>query len=734
MPPEQKLDEELIDRTDVEFSKVPAKDLAEREEGVPDFKEKYDLTEEQIKRLRKEIFSGMDRIQKRWEEKNMSSLLEECEAQYDGEMSDDAGLEFSFDTGVTKTKCDSLETFAVKAFLESDPKFAVTPRPKMAKIANSEEILAKQADYLDYKFDEEIKVEGALRKVCHQAITMKGGVMKIPYVHTRKKRKREEHANGKVVFDDQGQASQPGVVSFLQKYPDAINPGADGHWVYKELLKGEDREIYYKVDYNEVTYNDPMPIYVDKRNFLVDPDCEGYDGLCEERLYIEKIPYTWWELKRAEHNGDFENVDDCKHKYSDDGEKDESSGGTQEGNSQDEDGDHRGRPYTVLECNYSFNTETDPDNENFGSDDPNTEVRLLCWFEENSRAFLGAVLYPYDGVDCYYVPFYITDRKPGWFKDGLPEVLKDDHLAQNAMMNLMLTEVWQELTTTPIVPEGSPIADQFISKRWKPGVPLEIPLSNVGSVEDYLSFVPKTQRAVAGQLMNMLLFLSKVSDDKSRISSLASGKESPVDPQAPASKTAMLLEQSGINISDFISCLLPSFNLIGEITLQLTYQMSREGRVFRQKQRADRVVGGDPFASITRDEMVAKTNIQSRAIGFAFDKINEKKEMIVFWQAFRNDPIFNQNPEGILSLARAITMSWHPTLKNKVDQLFPTPEQFQAKQLGIVIQALQMYLASLSKQSQTTGVQPKPDVAQFMQMATAMLQQAVNPPPEEAQK
>ena len=45
------------------------------------------------------------------------------EAQYNGDMEDDANVEFNLDTSVTKVKVDSLRRLSLKAFIESDPMF-----------------------------------------------------------------------------------------------------------------------------------------------------------------------------------------------------------------------------------------------------------------------------------------------------------------------------------------------------------------------------------------------------------------------------------------------------------------------------------------------------------------------------------------------------------------------------------------------------------------------------------
>lgn len=722
MAKENQVDTELIDKFDVEIEKVDQKELEKRDENAPHFKEKIDLDDGQVDRLRKEIFKHYDRLKDERETEHLDTKWEELDAQYKGEMIDDANLEFAMDVGITQVKLDAVERLSAKAFLESDPKFAITPRPVMAKTDKMDETVEAQSDYLDYKLEEEIPLASPLRKVLHQAYTLDGGIMKIPYAHIRKKRRREEHYSGKINEDEQGNKTQPGLESFVQDYPEAIIPGNEGHWVLKDLMAQKD--VTFKADFWDTEYSDPMPGFVDCKDFYVSKNTEGYRGLCEAQITIEKQRYTWWELKKLEQNEDFENVDDAKYEINEDGDV---------GPSEDKAEDYRTKQYEVLECVYCFNQEADLENPTQPSDDPETEIRIVCWFEIRSKAFLGAILYPYDTVECYYVPFYSKDKKAGFYKGGMAEDITDDHLVQNAFVNFMLTESWQQLQTTPILKEGNPIADQFLNKRWKPGVPLIVPQETMDVTKE-MGFLERPRTGVSQQMINIVLYLGKLVDDKTGVSSLATGKESPTDPTAPAAKTAMLLKQSGINIGEYINCLLPSFNLVGEIILQLTYQMSEGGRKYRQRQRAGSVVGQDPFGEITRDQMKAKTNIQSRALGFAFDKVNEKRENLALFQLMRGDPLVARNAEGVYALAKTLISSWSPLWKNKVDNLIQTEQEFQMDQFKTCIQALQAYLQQLMQKAQVTGVAPEPQLQEFIAMASQMMKEAITPPSEEEQK
>lgn len=698
--------ETQTDKTEIEIEKVPQAEVNEREDGMPDYKAQKDLTEEQEKRLGEEIFKGYDRL--KTQRKEYDTKWDQYEAQYKGEMADDTGLEFNLNVPVTQVKIDAVVRLSLKAFLESDPKFSITARPVTAKLDKWDVIIDRQSSYLDYKLDEEIDIESPLRKVLHQAALYDVGIMKLSYEYCRKLKRREEKFSGQPETDDQGNITNPGLEAFVREYPDSVKPGNDGHWAFKDLA--EFKDVVFKSQFMDLVYDDPNPTFVDCRDFFVDKKTEGYKGLCEAQLIIERQEYSWWELKKAEKNEDFKNVDKVKNIINDEGEV-----------KVPEDGDdYKTWDYDVIECRYHFNMKD--------SEDIDDEEHLLCWFDVKSKVFLGAIAYPYDDVECDYLPFYIKNKVSGFYKGGMAEDLTDSHFAQNAILNFMLTETWMQLKTTPIMRKGSPIADQFF-QGWKPGTPLYTSEHSL-DVRAELDFLPVPQKAVAQQMMPILMFLGKYDDDRTGVSSLATGKESPTDPTAPAAKTAMLLQQSGINISDYINCLLPSFNLIGSLILQLTYQMSREGRPFRNKKVAMKVAGGDPFENISRDEMSAKTNIQSRAAGFAFDKINEKRENLALFQLLRGDPVVTQNPQAVYSLAKTLVASWSPLWKNKIDSILPDPASFEQQQVEIAIKALVTMVQQGKEQEKLTGKPLEPQFQEFVSIATKMASEAMTPTEE----
>ena len=230
------------------------------------------------------------------------------------------------------------------------------------------------------------------------------------------------------------------------------------------------------------------------------------------------------------------------------------------------------------------------------------------------------------------------------------------------------------------------------------------------------------------------MFLGKMDDSRTGISDAqATGQADPLDPRAPAAKTAMLLKQSGINIEEYVNCIVPSFNKVGEIILQLTHQMTTSSRRFRSNKRKAVVGSGgqEIYSVITRDEMILETVLESRAAGFAFDKLNEKQENLTLYQLFRDDPILNRNPGSVHELAVTLMKSWSPMWKAKAEKMLLTNEQFDEQTMQVAVQALGLYIQGLEAASEKAGAEVQPKMEDYLKVAMQLMDQSVNPQQEE---
>ena len=380
------------------------------------------------------------------------------------------------------------------------------------------------------------------------------------------------------------------------------------------------------------------------------------------------------------------------------------------------------KDYDILEATTYFKLEEDDEE----------ETKIKAWFAETGvdgerYTFLGAIRYPYYGFDIDYIPYYVKLNNDGFY-GGAKSVmldLKDSNIAQDVLLNLALHGAYVRSLLTPIIPSGSDIAATFIENRFQDGKPIEVDM--VGDdINKAIGFVQYPQMDLNG-LITLGTVLQRNDDAVSGVNQGMSGRENPSDPHAPASKTIALLNQSSINIKDYIRNFLPSFNIFVGNILQLYYQMSSEGRKFRVAWASKRVTGKNPFDLITRDQMVARTNIQSRAAAFCFDKAMEKQEATLALQGLMANPIVQTMPDVIYKALKIWLKKQGNEWYNFAEDDLMSQDEFLKKQMASALKAMQLYMQQQAQQSQVTGQPPQIDPALIAQAITKQQMLDSNP-------
>ena len=685
--------EELL--KDVKFKKEPksASDKKMKDEGIPVYMEKLELSDSQKKRAVKEIRAEIKAIQEERDNDQLEKKWEALENQYKGKVTDDELSQFNLNRNVTKVKIDNIVTACSEAFFESDPMYAITPRPEYGK--NNIEVCAKQQDFLDYKVDN-LPFMPELDLVYHSAAVKGAGWLEIFYDIKREDRRREESYEAKMEQVDDGQGNitmvSRGLEEFLSNWPDAAidHPG-----YIKRLMDGKD--IEFVADYKETIYNDPRPKYHDIKDVYVRFKTDGLEGLKTTRLIAIKENFTYWELKREEADGKFYDIDELVMK---------------EGNRPD---NFETLDFDIFKCTYYFRMKEDEDK----------ETKVVLWIAEDKKIIIGSTLYPYYSVGCTLIPFYVKRKVKGIYQPGVAEDMTDSNLAENAILNMTLETAYIGNIVTPITKDPD-VQAQFLEKRFAPGVPIEADANSIDFLQKYM------KPADIGGLLSLMQYLVLGDDQVSRVSSLMSGAESPFDPNAPARKTMALLQQSGRGVMDYVKHLLPSFNEIGYILLAMYFQMSKQGKAYAPK--PERVVGNNPFATLNRNEMVARTNIQAQAFAFVEDKVNEKVLDLSLYQAVRQEPLIAKNPDAVHFLLKTLVEGWSKKWKNAALKVIPSMEQFQKQKLEAALNGVVMYANKVLEESKVTGVDPQLDPEQLLAVVSDLQSQLVTNVDPEVQK
>jgi hypothetical protein len=417
------------------------------------------------------------------------------------------------------------------------------------------------------------------------------------------------------------------------------------------------------------------------------------------KLIAERKMYSWWELEKLQKNDQFYDIEKLSYEGKDGDQKRLAK--------------YKNKEYEIFEC--TFFTKLNESDEDY--------TRGIFWVSRDKKLMIGSILYPYFSVDCVYLPFYINKKKAGIYQDGIGVDLTDTNIAESAILNFVLEGAYISNMVTPICEKDSDVERQFIEKRWTHGIPLNGDPKSIDFLQKYM------KPPDIGGLLLLMQHLIQTDDDVSRYSAGMSGKESPLDPQAPAQKTIALLQQSSIGIKDYVKTLSPSLNEMANMFLQLQYQMSKEGRKYRPRTS---VVGTDPFAMINRNEMIARTNIQCQAMAFDYDKLNEKREDVALYQLLRQELLIARNPNAVYSILKNIIKGWSPKWKNAIDTILPPLEEFQKEQVITALKALALYAKQKQQTAQTTGLPQELKAEEFIPLMNDLMAMIATPSNKEA--
>lgn len=690
-------------------------------DDVPSYRVRIKLDDSQRDRLTQQFKEEFRALLAERNNLGLPAKWAALDRQYDGVLKKNAMLSFNLHTHQSKIKTDAIVRALNEAFLDSNPMVDVSPRPEFWKEQekDGDDVCDRQQQFIQYEMEENIKPSADITRVGLCAVKKFVGIMKLEWCYEKEPRKREETyvGNNEIVgVDGQGQAvvENKALKEFESNYP---NWEERGYARYHDKI-ANGGTVNLVVEYLDTICNSAKWRHVSIEDFYVRNSTFYNEGLKKAHLVVERDTMTYWELMKKERNEEFDDVDSICQMYP--------TASMSEGGSKI---DYKNNDYPVLEATMYFKLD----------EEDKEETKIKAWFAEidseeekttdgQRYELYGAILYPYYGFDIDYKAFYVKLNNDGFY-GGAKSVmndLKDSNIAQDAILNLALHSMYIRNILTPIVKEGSEIEAMFIEQRWQDGRPLVVD-AMTEKVEDAMAFVQYPQInlqdfIVLGQQMQ------KIDSDVSGISGLMTGRESASDPHAPAAKTIALLNVSGINIKDYIRTFLPAFNDMVADTLQLYYQMNQEGKKFRVSYKSRKVTGKDAFNSISRDEMVAKTNIQARASAFAFDKSQEKNENLMAYKMVASSPIAATQPEAYYRAFKLALASISPAWKNftEVDMLSPT--DFQQKQMQVAMQALQGLLEQQFAVAQATGAKPvMPSAQEAAGTITDAQMQAANP-------
>jgi len=629
---------------------------------------------------------------------NYDEFLEMMDRQKKGRMPKTTGRAYNLDTGVSKIKCGDIIRTIMDALLGVDPVVSISPRPGFAK-GQGYEICSQQQEFLDYAIDEKIPLKGPMRLAADSATYKKVGIIKWTHKVRKEKRIKTEKFTGKITqtgTDPNTGApilKNTGIEDFLLAYGPEFEKDPNKYkWIIDLLSK--EKVAKFDVEYDEIVYNDPFPQFIDNKNFYVRKNTEGYIGLCEAELTVERVSFSYYKLKQLEKEYGFINVNKLIY----DSDEDENAGKKRDGFASEN--------YDLQECVYNYEKDGE-------------HVKTVMWVAEVKQLYMGGVYFPFTVIGSYYVPHYVKKTGTGFYQEGVAEDLTDVHLSKNAILNHTLEAAQMANTVTPMAKKNSDVSNQFLNNTWVNGMPIYAGKGEVDFLNNYIK-APDIRG-----LLTLDQSLSQIASQLSRSSDLRSGKETPLDPSAPASKTAMLLQESSKDVRDYVDVFAKGFNIDAQMILRIYYEMNDDEQEYLEKRY--RQVVGAPSKKISKSALMAKTLIQSQAMVYDFNKTNAKRQDLLNNQFLSNESLIVNNPRANWERVNILISSMDPKWKNNKQKLLPSLEDFNKQQMMIAVQAVQIFVQQMMQQAKVTGNPPQVDAKALVELITQLQSMATRP-------
>lgn len=668
-----------------------------------EYHQKLNLTEYHTKTLKIEIIDMWDQL--KTARQPFENEWDLNDSIYDGEMKKLEGQMFNVHYGLMAEKIDNAVNRADMAFFDGERIFDISPRPDFEGEGGSN-VAQKQSDMLDYANEEVIKPREQAGLMFHSAF-LKGNGWLFATRRVKKQKKRDRQVfkgepkytivvEGQPVEVDEKTAKQhkkdtgqqfsytnEPLKNFLEEYPDYVDSG------YSNKLH-EGKEIKIVVTYDEYVYNDPYFECVDLKDFWIDTSVETIFDISETILTVHNKKYTYKELKKLEKDGYFNDVDKVLYETDADETKKQVMANA------------KTKKYDILRCVYwckAYETSAE-------------EEKCVFYIAKDRNVMLCGERFEHDRIMTEYLPFYVKKKKKGIYQPGVGKDLVDDNIALDLYMNFTLQMLYLHSVVIPICAEDSPLIEQYHNKELINGRPIT---KRMTETIDFLNNHMKPP-----DVMSNLAMMNKMESrggEKANITHGMTGKESPTDPSAPASKTLALLSEGNFNFQQYIVRLANSFNQIGYIELAIYHQMEKENIKYKDKKKV--------FKEITRDELVAKTEIQTQAMAFAIDKLREKQELVAFYSLMRPEM---RDMEQVNSLRRMIGSAWSPKVRANIDKLFPEMNDVKRDKVKVALQAVDTYVRGIVQQSQATGVPTPIDPQELFGSIQQAVSDYANPP------
>jgi len=434
----------------------------------------------------------------------------------------------------------------------------------------------------------------------------------------------------------------------------------------KNLAEGIKESISVWVEKEEVIKFQPKLSWVDPFNLYLD---YYITDLRYHRVIAEKIPDIGWEeLNSYFDSGYFDKendniLEDLKKKYP----KEE----------------YTKKKYTLWECNYKFKYKK------------NYIRSIVTYIEELPTKLAKSISFPYLMDTPNYYIYKIINKRNSIYGTGIPIKLKDTNLAVNHIWNLNIAAA--EFTIAPMmVANVSSTNFDPTSKKFGPATiwwlganDKIVPLDNAHNLQDSYK---------------LLEYLHRYAEWISGVSAYMSGRESPIDPNAPASKAYMLLQESNLRINSYIRKIDQTNIKLFEAIDSLYFQFYNDSVKYYEESTDSGYISKE----ISRKELGTPVNWIPQLSDITINKALEKEENFKMAAFLLSQQMVVRLPKAQRRIIEIVLRSQGGEWEKAIEDLIP-----DAKETDIVSKIMELV--------QQVGPQ------QIMDIMASMLQGATPP-------
>jgi len=477
---------------------------------------------------------------------------------------------------------------------------------------SKKELARKIEGWLHFIFDRKMKGVKEYRSILLNAGKLNVGIAKLGW-----ERKYEKVFDINVKYTD--------IDKFTADFPDYKKAGLTESEYQSTInkLKTDSEVTIPRIQHLQLTYNLPEIENVNRDKFILIPS--NAKSIESARGHGYEMELSWNDLKKGEAEGRYHNIDRVMKSA---GVSYEDSIVDRERNSEEkkkneQTTDYKKIPYNAYKIIYNYDID----------DDGLTEKLIFTYLYKE-----GIIIkVEYWDENLFFVPHYI-ELRPGRF-DGIGVVKSTEPMNDNAdkiwnLRNNVARMVCSPSFKAKIGSSFDPTAQEFY-----PGVVFW--LENPDDVEQWvlINNFP--------ELYNEEILLDKYIQQRTGVTAGQMGRESASDPNAPASKTIALIQESNILINDDIACLRDGIEEVYYRIIQMCAKYLPEDDKYLIK-----------YGLKKEDLKVSLDEIFLNGISASINKETRREEEMRFYAMYSQDPLIATDPQTKRKMLKNVFASW----------------------------------------------------------------------------